>query len=239
VSGHRAGRRDRGRDPAAKPGPDRGDDGDLDALEARLGHRFGDRGLLLRALTHIGVTARPDENYERLEFLGDRVLGVVVARLVYDAWPAAAEGELANRYNLLVRRDTCAAVAREEKTGGRDKPVILGDVVEAVIAALYLDAGFDVAAAFVERHWRPRLATGPASGGRDAKSTLQEWAQGRGAPVPVYRVADRSGPDHAPEFVVSVEVAGVAPVEASGPSRRLAEQNAARLLLVREKVWSA
>ena len=227
-------------------------DGGLEALEARIGHRFADRRLLRRALTHTGVSPRPDQNYERLEFLGDRVLGLVVARLVYDAHPAASEGELARRFNALVNRDACAGVARsldlgpvirldpgERKTGGRDKPVILGDVMEAVIAALYLDAGLDVAGAFVTRLWRPLLAAAPGAAGRDPKSALQEWAQAQGLALPAYAVTGRSGPDHAPNFVISVAVDGFAAAEAEGPSRRIAEQNAARALLVREKVWSA
>lgn len=227
-------------------------DGGLEALEARIGHRFADRRLLRRALTHTGVSPRPDQNYERLEFLGDRVLGLVVARLVYDAHPAASEGELARRFNALVNRDACAGVARalglgahirldpgEQKTGGRDKPVILGDVMEALIAALYLDAGLDVASAFVTRLWRPLLTAAPGAAGRDPKSALQEWAQAQGLALPAYAVTGRSGPDHAPNFVISVTVDGFAAAEAEGPSRRIAEQNAARALLVREKVWSA
>jgi ribonuclease-3 len=227
-------------------------DGGLEALEARIGHRFADRRLLRRALTHTGVSPHPDQNYERLEFLGDRVLGLVVARLVYDAHPAASEGELARRFNALVNRDACAGVARalglgahirldpgEQKTGGRDKPVILGDVMEALIAALYLDAGLDIASAFVAGLWRPLLTATPGAAGRDPKSALQEWAQAQGLALPVYAVVGRSGPDHAPNFVISVTVDGFAAAEAEGPSRRIAEQNAARALLVREKVWSA
>lgn len=225
----------------------------LDALEARIGHRFADRRLLRRALTHTGVSPRPDENYERLEFLGDRVLGLTLARLLYDAHPSDSEGELARRFNTLVNRDACAAMARsldlgsvirldpgERKTGGRDKPVILGDVMEALIAALYLDAGLDAAIAFVTRLWQPQIAAGQSgAAGRDAKSALQEWAQAQALPLPSYEVIGRSGPDHAPNFVVSVTVSGFAAAEAEGASRRAAEQNAARTLLVREKVWSA
>lgn len=227
-------------------------DAGLDDLEARIGHRFADRRLLRRALTHTGVSARPDENYERLEFLGDRVLGLVVARLVYDAFPGDSEGKLAVRFNTLVNRDACAGVARslalgdvvrldpgEQKTGGRDKPVILGDVMEALIAALYLDAGLDAASAFVTRLWQPLVTAGPKTAGRDAKSALQEWAQAKGLALPTYAVVGRTGPDHAPNFVLSVVVTGYAAAEASGPSRRIAEQNAARTFLIREKVWTA
>lgn len=227
-------------------------DGGLDALEARIGHRFADRRLLRRALTHTGVSARADENFERLEFLGDRVLGLAVARLVYDAFPSETEGKLAVRFNALVNRDACAGVARslglgavlrldpgEEKTGGRDKPVILGDAMEALIAALYLDAGPDAAAAFVNRLWQPLITAAPAVAGRDAKSALQEWAQARGLALPAYDVVGRTGPDHAPNFVISVVVTGFPAAEASGPSRRIAEQSAARTFLVREKVWNA
>jgi ribonuclease III len=223
--------------------------GTLEDVEARLGHRFQDRALLVRALTHTSVSSRPDENYQRLEFLGDRVLALKVAEMLYASFPKELEGDLARRLNALVKRETCAEVAEalhlgpairmtagEAQSGGRTKPAILGDVAEAVIAAIYLDGGPEAAAAFVERQWKARLT---AAGGavRDAKTTLQEWAQGRGLPVPTYRVADRAGPDHAPVFVISVAVADREPAEARGSSKREAEQAAARAMLIREKVW--
>ena len=222
----------------------------LDALEDRLGHRFADRGLLLRALTHTSAVAAAAESYQRLEFLGDRVLGMTVAGMVYDAFPQADEGELARRLNALVKRETCADVARElglgqairlgsgeAQSGGRAKAAILADVMEAVIAAIHLDAGFDTARAFVERLWNERMRTarGPL---RDAKTTLQEWLQGRGLAAPSYRLVARSGPDHDPSFEIAVDIAG--PIEGMtglGRSKREAEQNAAARVLVREGLW--
>jgi len=222
----------------------------LDVVEERLGHRFADRDLLVRALTHTSAVHAAGDSYQRLEFLGDRVLGVTVAGMVYRAFPAAEEGELARRLNALVKRETCAEVARElglgaavrlgsgeAQSGGRSKAAILADVMEAVIAAIHLDAGFDTARDFVERLWtgRMRTARGPL---RDAKTTLQEWLQGRGLAAPSYRLVERTGPDHDPLFVIAVDIVG--PVEGltgEGRSKREAEQNAAARVLVREGIW--
>ncbi|NLH82380.1 MAG: ribonuclease III [Phyllobacteriaceae bacterium] len=222
----------------------------LEAVEDRLGHRFADRDLLVRALTHTSAAHVAADSYQRLEFLGDRVLGVTVAGMVYGAFPNAEEGELARRLNALVKRETCAEVARElglgaavrlgsgeAQSGGRAKAAILADVMEAVIAAIHLDAGFEVARDFVERLWtgRMRTARGPL---RDAKTTLQEWLQGRGLAAPSYRLVDRTGPDHDPLFVIAVDIVG--PVEGltgEGRSKREAEQNAAARVLVREGIW--
>lgn len=222
----------------------------FDAVEERLGHRFADRDLLLRALTHTSAVQAPTDSYQRLEFLGDRVLGMTVAGMVYRAFPQAEEGELARRLNALVKRETCADVARElglgaairlgsgeAQSGGRGKAAILADVMEAVIAAIHLDAGFDTARGFVERLWTDRMtaARGPL---RDAKTTLQEWLQGRGLSAPSYRLAARSGPDHDPVFEIAVDIEG--PVEGMtgrGRSKREAEQNAAARVLVREGIW--
>ncbi len=221
----------------------------LDALEDRIGHRFADRGLLVRALTHTSAVGAAAESYQRLEFLGDRVLALTVAGMVYRAFPRADEGELARRLNALVKRETCAAVARELKlgeavrlgsgeaqSGGRSKSAILGDIAEAVIAAIHLDAGFEVASAFVERHWTDRMMTaqGPL---RDAKTTLQEWLQGRGLAAPTYRQVSRSGPDHDPLFTIAVDIVGAEGADATGRSKREAEQNAATRVLVREGLW--
>jgi len=223
-----------------------------EALEARLGYKFSERPLLVRALTHRSAApaAAPSASYQRLEFLGDRVLGLVVARLVYEAYPEAEEGELAYRYNRLVRKETLADMARaldigaairlgpgEAHSGGRRKDAILADVCEAVIAAIFLDGGFDAARAFVERHWGDRLADDVAPL-RDAKTTLQEWAQGRGLPIPTYEPVGREGPDHAPEFTVRVLVPGVPEGEGRGKSKREAEQAAATRVLVREGIWA-
>lgn len=221
----------------------------LEEIETRLGHRFADRTLLARALTHTSAVQIAAESYQRLEFLGDRVLALTVAGMVYRAYPGADEGELARRLNALVKRETCAEVARElnlgaalklgsgeAQSGGRSKSAILGDVAEAVIAALYLDAGFDVARDFVERLWHDRMvtATGPL---RDAKTTLQEWLQGRGLAAPSYRLVSRSGPDHDPLFTIAVDLVGCEGASGAGRSKREAEQNAATRVLVREGLW--
>mgnify|MGYP001765159242 CR=1 FL=1 len=221
----------------------------LGALEARIGHRFADRALLELALTHTSAVGNAAESYQRMEFLGDRVLALTVAGMVYRAYPQADEGELARRLNALVKRETCAEVARdlnlgevvrlgsgEAQSGGRSKTAILGDIAEALIAAIHLDAGFETAAAFVERHWQERMisARGPL---RDAKTTLQEWLQGRGLAAPTYRQVSRSGPDHDPLFTISVDIAGLEGALGTGRSKREAEQNAATSVLAREGLW--
>lgn len=224
----------------------------LEAVEDRLGYRFEDRALLARALTHRSAVPgdrAAHESYQRLEFLGDRVLALVVAEMLYRADARADEGDLARRLNSLVRRETCAEVALdldlgsavrlgtgERQSGGRRKEAILGDVAESVIAAIYLDGGFEAARSFVERNWRPRMEklSGPL---RDPKTLLQEWAQGLGLPTPVYEAVGRSGPDHAPEFTVRVIVGGKGGGEGRGRSKREAEQAAASDVLTREGLW--
>lgn len=223
----------------------------LTVLEARLGHQFADVGLLVRALRHSSVLGRGDtqSSNERLEFMGDRVLGLVIAESLVREFPLAAEGELAVRYNALVRKETCADVAiriglgeflvlggGEDKAGGRKKPAILGDACEAVIAALYLDGGLTAARRFIEAEWLPMMSEPDRRA--DAKTSLQEWSQKRGRGIPVYKSIGRSGPDHAPSFEVQVEISGVVPVSGSGSSKRAAEQAAARAVLLREKVWN-
>lgn len=224
---------------------------DLGALEARLGHRFGDQALLARALRHSSAIARGEANLsnERLEFMGDRVLGLVIAEWLLTDFPEASEGELAVRYNALVRKEACADVAGriglgdflilgpgEDRAGGRKKAAILADACEAVIAALYLDAGLAPARAFIVSEWAHFIAR-PARQ-VDAKTTLQEWSQKRGRGIPSYKAVSQSGPDHAPQFEVEVEIEGMAPVAGSGNSKRVAEQAAARAMLMREKVWN-
>ncbi|MFC3693851.1 ribonuclease III [Chenggangzhangella methanolivorans] len=220
-------------------------------LENRLGHDFADKSLLDRALTHIsGATSKEGRlgSYQRLEFLGDRVLGLAIASLLMETYPTADEGEMSRRLAELVRAETCAEVAQamdlgpyirlgagEASSGGRRKAAILSDVCESVIGAVYLDAGFPAAADLVERFWRERLLA-PRRPLRDAKTELQEWAQGRGLPPPVYREVARSGPDHNPQFRVVVLVDGAEEVEGSGRSKRAAEQAAAEALLQREGV---
>lgn len=231
-----------------------GGDAAIAALERRIGHAFANRELLLTALTHASAvgefTAPVRASYQRLEFLGDRVLALVVAEMLLEAFPRAVEGELAQRLTGLVRNETCAEVALEldlgqairlgggeAQSGGRQKAAILGDVCEAVIGAIHLDGGIDTARRFIASQWRERMLNwrGPL---RDAKTTLQEWAQARGLPTPVYRIVERTGPDHAPVFSVEVSVDKDPPAQGEGRSRRDAEQNAAAALLRRRGVWS-
>lgn len=224
----------------------------LDGLEAALHHAFADPTLLDRALTHASARApgaAPRTSYQRLEFLGDRVLALVVAELLYETYPDADEGDLARRLNQLVRRETCAEVAREldlgrylrlgeseAGTGGRAKTAILGDAIEAVIAAIHLDGGFAASRVFVARLWRSRMVE-VSEPPRDAKTTLQEWAQGRRLATPSYREIGRTGPDHDPLFAVAVDIPGIEGADGLGRSKREAEQKAAAALLIREGLW--
>lgn len=218
---------------------------DLSAFMDRLGHRFATPELLVRALTHssLGSATRPDN--QRLEFLGDRVLGLSMAEALFHADNRASEGQLAPRFNALVRKETCAAVARdidlgavlklgrsEMMSGGRRKEALLGDAMEAVIAAVYLDAGFEVARALVLRLWAGRISS-VDSDARDPKTALQEWAQARGLPPPRYETLGREGPDHAPQFRIAVVLASGETEEAQAGSKRNAEQAAAKALLER------
>lgn len=225
-------------------------------LAERLGYRFRNPNLLREALTHesaLGGSAprgtETQESYQRLEFLGDRVLGFAIAELLLTAFPNASEGELSRRLNHLVKRETCAEIAQEidlgdlailaeaeARSGGRRKITLLGDMCEALIAALYLDGGWEPAAAFIHRHWRPRMLawSGPL---RDPKSALQEWAQAQGMKPPDYTIVARTGPDHQPRFTVEARIAGLAPARADGTSRRAGEQAAATQVLYREGIW--
>lgn len=220
-------------------------------VERRIGHGFRDKGLLRRALTHTSAATRGQGSYQRLEFLGDRVLAIIVADMLYASYPDADEGELARRLNALVKRETCADVARElglgaalrlgpgeASTGGREKAAILADVMEALIAAVYLDGGLEAARKLVRREWEPRMAA-PTAPLRDAKTMLQEWLQGRGLPAPRYVLVERCGPDHDPRFTIAVEISGQDGASANGRSKREAEQAAATAVLVREGLWQA
>jgi ribonuclease III len=233
-------------------------------LESRIGYAFADQALLDSALTHISALARNGrsarktgvgksrgESYQRLEFLGDHVLGLVVSDMLFRAFPNADEGELSRRLADLVRKETCAEVARgidlgaairiggsEINTGGRERTAILADVCEAVIGAVFLDGDYIAAAALVERLWGERLRR-PARPLRDPKTLLQEWAQGRGLPTPSYHEISRSGPHHDPEFRVIVELPKFMPAEGAGRSKRAAEQAAAAAMLSREGVEAA
>jgi ribonuclease III len=221
-------------------------------LQARLGYRFADPDLLDRALTHTSAVApgkRVERSYQRLEFLGDRVLGLVVADMLYRRLPKANEGELSRSLNTLVRKETCAAIARElelgsemnlgeseARTGGASKEAILGDIAEAVIGAVYCDGGLGKAYEIVERLFGQYIHHA-GNVRSDPKTTLQEWAQGKGQEPPLYVEVERTGPDHAPEFTISVRLNGYEPLTATGPSKKLAEHKAAEGFLIREKVW--
>jgi ribonuclease-3 len=217
-------------------------------LEQRLDYHFTDRHLLERALTHSSANARASN--ERLEFLGDRVLGLVIAEKLHHLFPQDTEGMLALKLNALVRKEACAAAAEraglpehlilassEANSGGRKKAVILAGACEAIIAALYLDGGMDPARNFIERNWAEAVASLNADM-RDAKTALQEWAQsGPTKATPVYRLLQREGPDHAPRFVVEVSAASETPATGEGSSKREAEQAAARAMLTKLGAW--
>jgi ribonuclease-3 len=218
---------------------------EISAFCDRLGHAFSDPALILRALTHSSLSSPTRPDNQRLEFLGDRVLGLVMAEAVLLRDPEAKEGQLAPRFNALVRKEACAEVAREidlgavlrlgkseMTTGGRRKTALLGDAMEAVIAAVYLDAGFDAAQEVVLALWGDRLE-GVAEDARDPKTALQEWAQGHGQAPPRYVEVDRTGPDHAPVFTMEARMESGEVARAEARVKRQAEQAAARALLER------
>ena len=224
---------------------------DLGQLAARLGHNFKKPALLGLALTHASArpASKPNEDNERLEFLGDRVLGLAVAELLSERFPEASEGELARWFNHLVRTETCADVAQgwalgdyilmsggEAGSGGRHKKTILANACEAVLGAIFADAGYEAARAVVQRNWERQLDE-LEQAAPDAKSVLQEWAQGKQLPLPRYVEIAREGPDHAPRFTAEVQVEGVEPERGEGANKRQAEQAAALAMLMREGVW--
>src|SRR5580704_15867262 len=223
-----------------------------DELVRSIDHEFARPELLAEALTHPSALERQrrkgrfrpaQQGYERLEFLGDRVLGLIVADLLWRRHPDEPEGHLTRRMTHLVRREALARVATaigldrhlvlsrsEAAAGAARNPSILADVCEAVLAAIYLDGGFAAAFAFVERWWRPLIAEIEAPP-RDPKTALQEWAQARGLGLPAYRVIETSGPDHAPRFTVAARVAQSDEASATASSKRAAEAEAAAALL--------
>ncbi|WP_281993147.1 ribonuclease III [Sulfitobacter geojensis] len=216
---------------------------DLRAFQGRIGHVFTDPALLVRAVTHASMSSANRDDNQRLEFLGDRVLGLVMAEALLSTDKQASEGQLAPRFNALVRKETCADVAREIDlgqvlklgrsemiSGGRRKQALLGDAIEAVIAAVYQDAGFEAARALVLRLWGDRIDT-VEDDARDAKTALQEWAQARKLAPPKYVQVARSGPDHAPVFTIAARLENGAEAQATAPSKRSAEQAAATTLL--------
>jgi ribonuclease III len=222
-------------------------------IEHRIGYSFKNAALLASALTHVSALKSPNDrsaSYQRLEFLGDHVLGLAVSDMLFRAFPKGDEGELSKRLADLVRRETCADVARTlgldegikvgsvgVGAGERLKKSVLGDICEAVIGAIFVDGGFHEATKFVERAWSDRLRK-PMRALRDPKTVLQEWAQGQGLPTPTYREIERTGPHHDPCFRIEVVLPGLKPAEGLGSSKRAAEKAAASVLLAREGVTS-
>lgn len=227
---------------------------DLKSISAVLGHTFQDVSLLGKALSHSSIAGEAKKNVagkshrlsnERMEFLGDRVLGLVIAEMVFEAFPDEAEGALARRHTALVCREALARVAEtiklgrymtmskgEHQGGGRANPALLSNAIEAVIAALYLDGGLKAAEGFIVKYWQP-LMEEDLTPPRDPKTGLQEWAQARGLPLPSYREISREGPAHAPVFVMEVSVTGEGAEQAKGNNKRNAERQAAEKLLTR------
>lgn len=213
----------------------------MTTLETRIGYRFKNKQLLAQALTH--ASAGEDADYERLEFLGDRVVNLIVAENLFALYPADTEGDLSKRHTALVRGETLARAARmlalgefmalsdsERQTGGAENEHILADILEAVIGAVFIDGGLDAAQRVLEPLIEPdvRNMTAPPS---DPKTTLQEWSQARSLGLPEYEVINRSGPDHAPDFEIAVRVHGYEPMSARGTSKRMAEKAAAQKML--------
>ena len=226
---------------------------DLSELEAGIGYVFRDAAWLKRALTHVSAASAKvrRDSYQRLEFLGDRVLGLVVADLLLTEFADADEGELSRRLAELVRRETCTEIAEawgvaahlrigagEAHGGARKNAAILADASESIIGAVYCDGGFEAARDLIKRSFGARLHA-PVRPLRDAKTQLQEWAQGLGKPAPTYHLGSRSGPDHAPHFVIEVRVDGLPPMHGEGRSKRDAEQAAATAMLARENITGA
>jgi ribonuclease-3 len=218
---------------------------ELDAFQGRIGYQFKQPELLVRAVTHSSKSSPTREDNQRLEFLGDRVLGLVMSEALLARDKGASEGQLAPRFNALVRKEACADVAKaidlgavlklgrsEQMSGGRRKQALLGDAMEAVIAAVYLDADFETAKALVLRLWGDRIDT-VESDARDPKTALQEWAQARKQTPPSYVELARSGPDHAPVFTIAVTLQSGESEQATAASKRQAQQAAAKALLDR------
>jgi ribonuclease III len=226
---------------------------DLQVLETDVGHAFSDRHLLEKALTHVSALSSQEArtgSYQRLEFLGDRVLGLCVSELLMTTFPDAGEGELSRRLADLVRKESCTEVAQmwgvgpylrlgagEVQSGGRRNAAILADATEALIGAVFLDGGFEAARKVVVKAFEQRMLA-PTRPLRDAKTTLQEWAQAQGLAPPLYDIAERTGPDHAPRFRLRVQINGFEPAFAEGSSRRSAEQLCAETFLKREGAWN-
>lgn len=223
----------------------------LYSLEERIGYKFKEHVMLERALTHTSANNEKYSlnHYERLEFLGDRVLGLCISCMLFEKFKKADEGELSLRYNALVRGSMLVEISDEIKlhefirTGDDLKMItskrmqsIRADVMESLIASIYLDGGLDAAQTFIERFWKERLEDSK-NARRDSKTELQEWAHARGFETPKYTQKERTGPDHDPEFTVSVKVQGKIACDGQGSSKRIAEQAAAKEMLIREGIW--
>jgi len=219
----------------------------IQRFSERLGHRFKDEGLLRQALTHASASSKKDHDNQRLEFLGDRVLGLAISQALFEDDRSAREGQLAPRFNALVRKEACADVAEqinlgealmlgrsEMRSGGRRKVALLGDAMEAVIAAVYLDAGFNTTQALILRLWGDRIFTAQERAA-DPKSSLQEWAQARGLPTPVYKDISRTGPDHQPVFIVEAVLENGYAARGEAASKKTAQVHAAAALLIEVK----
>ncbi len=217
--------------------------GELKEFSVRLGHQFAQPELLIQATTHSSLSSPTRADNQRLEFLGDRVLALVIAQALLEKDKTASEGQLAPRFNALVRKEACADIAvqidlgaalklgrSEMLSGGRKKTAILGDAMEAVIAAVYMDAGFDAAEKLILRLWGKRINAAEEDA-RDPKTTLQEWAQANKMPPPEYVEISRAGPDHAPVFEIEAQLSNGATAKASAASKRQAQQIAASKLL--------
>ena len=222
----------------------------IEELERRIGHGFSDRDLLERALTHasVGDGAKAVRHNERLEFLGDRVLNLIAAERLMALDPDAREGEMSRLMANLVNFHACSRAARAcglpdamrlsasaSKIGARDSDAVLGDACEALIAALYIDGGLETARTFFLTFWADEFAQMDQPRAKDPKTQLQEWAQGRGLPLPAYELVARDGPDHAPSFTIAVAVEGFAPEQGQGRSRQDAEKAAAREMLLKRE----
>lgn len=216
-------------------------------ITSRLGYRFQDQDLLVEALTH-GSTHKHTGDYQRLEFLGDRVLGLIIAEHLFRAYPGHGEGALTAALSGLVRGHSCAAAgdtiglsdlviigAGERAKGMNLNRTLLGDAMEALVAAIYLDGGFDAARGFVLKAWEKLLAH-PSVAVKDPKTFLQEWALARALPIPSYTTVSREGPEHEPVFIVSVEVKGKELALGTAKSKRGAEMEAAETFLKREGI---
>ena len=216
---------------------------DINAVEKLIDHKFTDKALIIEALTHRSVSHGRTHGYERLEFLGDRILGLLIADLLFVKFPDEPEGALSRRFNDLVRQETLADIATsiglkehillgkaERLASSFDNPAIVSDICESIIAAIYLDAGIEAAKFFINRHWQKRLIE-TLKPPKDAKSSLQEWAMAHKLPIPRYVEIERNGPDHAPIFTIQVTIKDKPSEQAKAASKRLAEQKAAEIIL--------